>query len=87
MNGVDEFEPVAGNEDEDDAVWKLVSVNAYSNNKFKLFVSNLDIEWCFINLSTDSKPKPMIIIADSIETGANRTSIVIIISPTQEDEE
>ena len=87
VNGVDEFEPVAGNEDEDDAVWKLVSVNAYSNNKFKLFVSNLDIEWCFINLSTDSKPKPMIIIADSIETGANRTSIVIIISPTQEDEE
>jgi hypothetical protein len=89
VNGVDEFEPVAGNEDDEDeeTIWKLVSVNAYSNNKFKLFVSNLDIEWCFINLSTDSKPKPMIIIADSIETGANRTSIVIIISPTQEDEE
>jgi hypothetical protein len=87
VNGVDEFEPVAGNEDDEEADWKLVSVNAYSNNKFKLFVSNLDIEWCFINLSTDSKPKPMIVIADSIETGANRTSIVIIISPTQEDED
>lgn len=67
--------------------WKLVSKTAYQHKKYKLFVSNLDIDWCVINVSTDGRPKPLIMLGESEEGAANRTSVMIIISPTTEDDE
>lgn len=75
------------NKDGNPKRWKLVSKTAYLHKKYKLFVSNLDIDWCVINVSTDGKPKPLIMLGESEEGAANRTSVMIIISPTTEDEE
>ena len=86
VKGVEEFEPVLLSADEQETLdWALVSSNSYSSNKFKLFVSNLDNEWCFIGISTDERAKPIVIVADSTETGS--TSHTIFISPQQPEED
>jgi hypothetical protein len=83
--GIDEFEPIA--EEEDKTIkWKPLSSNSYSSSKFRLFVANLDVKWCLLGLPTERKSKPIVILADSTETGANKTSHAIFISP-QHDEE
>jgi len=87
VKGIDEFEPIA--EDETvlaKTVWTARSSNSYSSSKFRLFVSNLDIKWCLLGLSIEKKTKPLVILADCTETGANKTSHAIFISP-QHDEE
>ena len=86
VKGIEEFEPIVTSAQEQEAFkWNLVSSNSYNSNKFKLFVSNLDNEWCFVGVSTDERSKPIIIVADSTETGT--TSHTIIISPQQPDDE
>lgn len=83
--GIDEFEPIA--EDEDQNIkWKPLSSNSYSSSKFRLFVANLDVKWCLLGLPTERKSKPIVILADSTETGANKTSHAIFISPQHEEE-
>jgi hypothetical protein len=83
--GIDEFEPIA--EDEDKSIkWKPLSSNSYSSSKFRLFVANLDVKWCLLGLPTERKSKPIVILADSTETGANKTSHAIFISPQHEEE-
>ena len=83
-NGTNEYEPVSTV----DIVrqWNLLSSNSYNANKFKLFVSNLDIKWCMVGLSTKDEGKPLIIIADSAETGEARTSHSVFISPQHSEE-
>jgi hypothetical protein len=87
--GVEEFEPIT---EEDDAFssstkWKVLSTNSYSSSKFRLFVANLDVKWCMLGLSTEEKSKPVVIIADCNETGANKTSHAIFISPQYDETE
>ena len=87
VKGIDEFEPIA----EDESVlakteWTARSSNSYSSSKFRLFVSNLDIKWCLLGLSIEKKTKPLVILADCTETGANKTSHAIFISPQHDDE-
>jgi hypothetical protein len=83
--GVDEFEPIA-EEDDKSIKWKPLSSNSYSSSKFRLFVANLDVKWCLLGLPTERKSKPIVILADSTETGANKTSHAIFISPQHEEE-
>ena len=88
VDGVDEFEAVAANSTEDKKIeWTRVSSNSYNSSKFKLFVSNLENQMCFLNLSSDDKPKPIVIVADSAEAGANRTSHTIFVSPQEDDDD
>lgn len=87
IKGIDEFEPLA----EDEGVlsktkWIARSSNSYSSSKFRLFVSNLDVKWCLLGLSIEKKTKPLVILADCTETGANKTSHAIFISPQHDDE-
>jgi hypothetical protein len=84
-DGVDEFEPIA-EEDNKSIKWKQMSSNNYSSSKFRLFVANLDVKWCLLGLPTERKNKPIVILADSTETGANKTSHAIFISPQHDDE-
>lgn len=83
--GIDEFEPIA-EEDDKSIKWKPLSSNSYSSSKFRLFVANLDVKWCLLGLPTERKSKPIVILADSTETGANKTSHAIFISPQHEEE-
>lgn len=87
-DGIDEYEPIA---EEDESIsanmkWKPLSSNSYATSKFRLFVSNLDVKWCMLGLSTERKSKPVVILADCTETGANKTSHAIFISPQHEEE-
>lgn len=84
-DGVDEFEPIA-EEDNKTTKWNQMSSNSYSSSKFRLFVANLDVKWCLLGLPTEKKSKPIVILADSTETGANKTSHAIFISPQHEEE-
>ena len=84
--GAAEYEPVTAADD--DITWRPVSTNAYATSKFRVFVSNLDTDGVALHLSTAvGKIKPLVIIADSTETGACATAHSIFISPTAEDED
>lgn len=84
--GAAEYEPVTATDDE--VKWRPVSTNAYATSKFRVFVSNLDTDGVTLHLSTATgKVKPLVIIADSTETGACATAHSIFISPTAEDED
>ena len=96
--GITEYEPeaVEDNEDEEEgeddndeksSKWQLISKVAYLHKKYKIFVTNLAIDWCWLHLSTDGEPQPLVIRGDSEEAGSNRTSVLIIISPTAEDDD
>lgn len=87
--GIEEFEPITEEDDtfSSSTKWKLLSSNSYSSSKFRLFVANLDVKWCMLGLSTEAKSKPVVIVADCNETGANKTSHAIFISPQHEDTE
>jgi hypothetical protein len=86
VQGIDEFEPVVTTASEQESIdWKIISSNSYTSNKFKIFVTNLNNEWCFVGISTDERAKPLIIVADSTETG--NTSHTIIISPQQPEDD
>lgn len=87
--GVEEFEPITEQDDSfsSSTKWKVLSTNSYSSSKFRLFVANLDVKWCMLGLSTEAKSKPVVIIADCNETGANKTSHAIFISPQYDETE
>ena len=84
VDGVEELEPVSC--EIPGIKWSLLSSNCYNANKFKLFISNLDIRWCMLGLATKPGGKPLIVIADSTETGANKTSHAVFISPQHSEE-
>ena len=84
VGGVAEYEAVAVSTS-DTTVWTRVSAHSYLSAKFKIFITSLKCERCFVTLPTmDAKSKNMVIVADS-EGG--KTSHTIFVSPQEDDDE
>lgn len=84
VGGVAEYEAVAVTAN-DNTKWTRVSAHSYLSAKFKLFISSLKCERCFVTLPTmDAKSKNMVVVADS-EGG--KTSHTIFVSPQEDGDE
>jgi hypothetical protein len=84
VSGVHEYEAVAST-DNDATDWSRLSSHSYLAAKFKLFISSLKCERCFVTLPPfDAKSRNMVIVADC-EGG--KTSHTIFVSPQEDEDE
>lgn len=57
---------------------KRVSYNEYDNNKLRLFLNHMDIEWVLLHLCNDGTARPLVM---ECEIGGKNTKHTIIVAP------